>query len=88
MTLTANPKLSDWTEYWLETYVRPVAKPSGYEHYHDNMYKHILPSLGTLCLSELSTAVIQKFLNEVAEHGKQLLHIAQLFMIHVGIFHC
>ena len=69
MTLTANPKLSDWTEYWLETYVRPVAKPSGYEHYHDNMYKHILPSLGTLCLSELSTAVIQKFLNEVAEHG-------------------
>ena len=69
MTLTNNPKLSEWTEYWLSTYVRPVAKPSGYEHYHDNMYKHILPELGELRLTELSTSVIQKFINEVAEHG-------------------
>lgn len=23
-------------------YVKPVAKPSGYEHYSDNMHKHIL----------------------------------------------
>lgn len=69
MTPTANSKLSDWTAYWLETYVRPVAKPSGYEHYHDNMYKHILPHLGDVRLCELSTAMIQHFFNDAADHG-------------------
>ena len=69
MTFTSDPKLSDWTAYWLETYVLPVAKPSGYEHYHDNMYKHILPKLGDLQLSQLTTPVIQKFFNYVSEHG-------------------
>lgn len=69
MTLTSNPKLSDWAEFWLETYVRPVAKPSGYEHYHDNLFKHILPKLGKYRLNKLSTPVVQAFLNEKAEHG-------------------
>lgn len=69
MTLTANPKLCDWAGYWMETYVRPVAKPSGYEHYHDNLYKHILPKLGDLRLNKLTTPVVQQFLNNAAEHG-------------------
>lgn len=69
MTLTANPKLCDWAAYWLETYVRPVAKPSGYEHYHDNLHKHILPKLGDLRLNKLTPSVVQRFLNDVAEHG-------------------
>ena len=66
---SVNPKLCDWAEYWLETYVRPVAKPSGYEHYHDNLYKHILPKLGNIRLNKLTTPVIQHFLNDAAEHG-------------------
>ena len=52
--------LNEWTEQWLETYVKPVAKPSGYEHYCDNMYKHILPKLGNLPMNELTTAVVQQ----------------------------
>ena len=43
--------LNEWTGQWLATYVKPVAKPSGYEHYCDNMYKHILPKLGNLPMS-------------------------------------
>ena len=61
--------LNEWTEQWLETYVKPVAKPSGYEHYCDNMYKHILPKLGNLPMNELTTAVVQQFLNGEALHG-------------------
>ena len=69
MILTSNPRLSDWAEFWLETYVRPVAKPSGYEHYHDNLCKHILPLVGNYRLNKLTTPVVQAFLNEKAEHG-------------------
>ena len=61
--------LNEWTEQWLATYVKPVAKPSGYEHYCDNMYKHILPKLGNLPMNELTTAVVQQFLNGEALHG-------------------
>lgn len=69
MMLDKNPWFSDWAAYWMETYVRPVAKPSGYEHYHDNLYKHILPKLGKYRLSKLTAPVVQAFLNERAEHG-------------------
>ena len=65
----ANPTLAEWANYWLETYVKPATKPGGYESYHDNMVKHILPFLGDVKLSKLSTGVVQRFLNEQAEHG-------------------
>ena len=61
--------LREWSQQWLEIYVKPVAKPSGYEHYYDNMYKHILPKLGEMPLESLTTAVVQHFLNEESLHG-------------------
>ena len=61
--------LREWSQQWLEVYVKPVAKPSGYEHYYDNMYKHILPKLGDVPLKSLTTAVVQHFLNEESLHG-------------------
>lgn len=67
--LNNNPIFEDWAAHWMELYVKPVAKPSGYEHYHDNLYKHILPELGKLRLDSLTTPVIQAFLNEKALHG-------------------
>ena len=68
MLLPKNPTLSEWASCWLETYVKPVAKPSGYEHYHDNLHKHILPKLGRIRLTRLTTPTVQTFLNEAAEH--------------------
>lgn len=67
--LDAELTLSEWANYWLETYVKPVAKPSGYEHYHDNLYKHILPTLGSMKLNDMSTAVVQRFFNAAAASG-------------------
>ena len=40
--------LQAWSRQWLELYVKPVAKPSGYEHYRDNLEKYILPLPGPL----------------------------------------
>lgn len=44
--------LREWSQQWLEVYVKPVAKPSGYEHYYDNLHKHILPKLGDMPLKK------------------------------------
>lgn len=68
-TLHSNPTLKDWANHWLDLYIKPVAKPSGYEHYHDNIHKHILPKLGEIRLDKLTTPVVQAFFNEAAEHG-------------------
>lgn len=61
--------LREWLTYWLENYIRPVAKPSGYEHYRDNVEKHILPRLGDTPMSALSPRVLQQFFNEEARSG-------------------
>ena len=61
--------LREWSQQWLEVYVKPVAKPSGYEHYYDNLHKHILPKLGDMPLKSLTTAVVQHFFNEESLHG-------------------
>lgn len=61
--------LRGWLTYWLENYIRPVAKPSGYEHYQDNVEKHILPRLGDTTMSALSPRVLQQFFNEEARSG-------------------
>ena len=53
--------LREWSQQWLEVYVKPVAKPSGYEHYYDNLHKHILPKLGDMPLKSLTTAWYSTF---------------------------
>lgn len=61
--------LQAWSRQWLELYVKPVAKPSGYEHYRDNLEKYILPCLGRCSLERLTTPVVQAFLNQMGECG-------------------
>ena len=61
--------LETWLRYWLEEYVKPVSKPSGYEHYRDNCCKHIIPAIGDIPLGNLTPRVIQRFFNEQARSG-------------------
>lgn len=61
--------LGEWLEYWLEVYIKPSHKPSGYEHYTDNCRKHIIPVIGNTPLSEITPSLIQKFFNERSAHG-------------------
>lgn len=61
--------LEDWLLYWLDAYVKPVSKPSGYEHYRDNCVKHIIPAIGEIQLGNLTPRVLQRFFNEQARTG-------------------
>lgn len=63
------PTLNRWAREWLATYIQPVAKPGGYESYHDALFKHILPVLGDYRLDELTTPMVQRFFNELSQHG-------------------
>ena len=69
MSLDETTPLGEWMAYWLENYVRPIAKPAGYQHYRDNVEKHILPHLGKIPLGELTPRVLQQFLNQQARNG-------------------
>ena len=66
--------LGEWLMYWLETYVRPTAKPSSYSHYRDNCEKHIIPALGEVPIGEISAKMLQRFFNEQARTGNLRNH--------------
>lgn len=63
--------LQDWLIYWLENYIKPIAKPSSYEHYRDNCEKHIIPELGNLPIASISSRILQHFFNEQAKTGNK-----------------
>lgn len=68
-TFNGQATLADWLTFWLENYVKPVAKPAGYEHYFDNCTKHIIPFIGCIQLENITPSVLQKFFNEQARSG-------------------
>ena len=61
--------LAQWLTYWLETYVKPTAKPSGYAQYRDICTGHIIPAIGDTPLDAVTTAQLQEFLNRQKAHG-------------------
>lgn len=69
---TEESTLQEWLTYWLENYVKPVSKISGYEHYRDNCLKHIIPAIGEIPLANLTPRVLQQFFNEQSRTGNLL----------------
>ena len=69
MELSEDMALHTWLGYWLENYIRPVAKPSSYEHYRDNCEKHIIPAIGHLPLKSITSRQLQQFFNQQAKTG-------------------
>ena len=69
INLSEDMTLAEWTTYWLETYIRPVAKASTYESYRGHCENHINPALGDIKLKDLSTKLLQVFFNNEAKNG-------------------
>ena len=63
MTMTDTLTLARWLVYWLETYVKPTAKPSGYAQYRDICTGHIIPAMGNTPLEAVTTANALRFFN-------------------------
>ena len=64
-------KLKEWITEWLTTYVKPTAKTRTYQRYSEIVYKQIIPKLGEYDLADLTTGVLQRYINELLESGNK-----------------
>lgn len=53
--------MENYLFYWLDTLAKPVIKQSTYGCYKRQIYKHLLPALGKIYLSELDASHISAF---------------------------
>lgn len=59
----------DWSQQWLETYVRPTLKPLTYDSYSAALKTHLLPRLGSLRVQELSVSNVQGVIAAMTKDG-------------------
>ncbi|MBM7690456.1 amino transferase [Enterococcus ureilyticus] len=58
-------QLLDWSNYWLETFVRPTVKSSTYASYKNKMNVHVLSRIGSIKLQKLTQADIDSMLKKM-----------------------
>ena len=62
--------VGQWAEVWFETYAKPSIRESTAEYYRNYIEKHIVPRIGKIKLSKLTTLDIQKFYNATRKSGR------------------
>lgn len=58
--------LVEWTNHWLENFVRPKVKSSTYASYKNKLNVHVLPHVGSIKLQKLKQQEIRLLLKEMA----------------------
>jgi len=59
-----------WITIWFETYSKPVIRPSTADSYSSYIRNHIIPNIGDITLSRLTSLDIQMMYNKVRESGR------------------
>lgn len=67
----SNPTLTEWYEIWINTFCKNVIKDYTVQGYAQRFRIHILPELGKLKLSEISTVICQQFLINLYNDGRE-----------------
>ena len=65
-----NMTFGEWMDFWYQNYSKPKLRPTTQMGYENAIYKHIIPALGRIPLSELSTNDIQQFYAELKKKGR------------------
>lgn len=65
-----NQPLSTWLRLWFDSYTKPNLRPNTVGVYTNSIENHIIPALGHIQLSKLSSVQIQRFYNNMREHGR------------------
>ena len=60
----------EWMDFWYQNYSKPKLRPTTQMGYENAIYKHIVPALGKIPLSELSTNDIQQFYAKLKKEGR------------------
>lgn len=64
--------LSDWLDLWYRGYKKANLRPNTQMSYERRIYQHIIPALGGIQLSKLTTAEIQQFYSNLKQGGRLL----------------
>ena len=65
-----NLTVGQWAVLWFENYAKPSIRESTAEYYRNYIEKHIIPRIGKIKLSKLTTLDIQKFYNATKKSGR------------------
>ena len=69
ITDSKNLTLNEWIDIWLSTYVLGKVKNTTYDNYVYAFDCHIKPSIGKHKIEKITPAVVQMFVNSLAEKG-------------------
>lgn len=70
-TLTnSDPTLQEWYDIWIETFCKGVVKDYTVQGYAQRFKIYILPELGKMKLSEISTVTCQQLINKLYTDGR------------------
>ncbi len=61
--------IGQWMEYWMENELLGSVKESSYQTYKNQLNRHILPHLGMLELTALTSRAVHAFLQELQDIG-------------------
>ena len=64
----------EWLDFWYQNYSKPKLRSTTQMGYENAIYKHIIPELGKIPLSELSTNDIQQFYAKLKKEGRLILY--------------
>ena len=59
-----------WAELWYENYAKPSVRASTAAYYKNYIDRHIVPRIGDIKLTALTTLQLQKLYNETKAHGR------------------
>ena len=62
--------VGEWAQLWYENYAKPSVRASTAAYYKNYIDQHIVPRIGNIKLTALTTLQIQKFYNETKAHGR------------------
>ncbi len=76
----ANVKLKDFLIYWTENVMKPKIKVNTYNSYKNVVYRHIIPSIGNISITDLTMAHVQKLYKEEAIFSESVVRLVKTVM--------
>lgn len=68
---TSNPTLEEWYHIWLDAFLKASAKEYTVQSYKGYFESKILPRIGNMKLTEISTVTCQQMLMDLYENGRE-----------------
>ena len=62
--------MATWLRTWYELYSKPNVRPSTANYYHRSIEQHVIPRIGNIKLSQLTSRDIQKLYRDLQENGR------------------